>query len=291
MMRRLVMAAVFAATAQGAWAADLPDWSDMPLRGAMTDGLSRGSVNWQGAYVGGQVGYSSANMNFSQSTQSLTNYMLQNIALGSTVAGWTLLGTTSPVSAGFGGFVGYNAQWDDTVLGIEANYTRLGNLTGSQSNNSLPWVSLPTADCFAPPAGDTVQCGGQLSGTATAKLTDLVTLRGRAGYAISNFLPYMFGGVALGLADVSRTATVNTVNTYYNSTTNVQDGASIPTTYSTTQNSTAQFVYGWTAGFGLEAMLWGGLFARGEYEYVKFSSIKNIQIQMSTVRAGLGYKF
>ncbi len=288
-MRRWALAAVVAATAQGAWAADLPE--DFPaLRGGITDGLTRTSVYWQGAYVGGQLSYSSANMDFSNATQSLTSFMFQNLALQGTVSGWTLLGRTSPVSAGFGGFVGYNAQWDDAVLGIEGNYTRLSNLTGSQGN-TLPMIATPTNTCFVPPPGDTVQCGAQLSGAATATISDVVTLRGRAGYAIGNFLPYMFGGVALALADVSRTATVNTQSTFFNATTKIQDGAPITDTHSTTQTSHGLFTYGWTAGAGFETMLWGGLFTRAEYEYIRFVSLKNINVQMNTVRLGLGYKF
>jgi opacity protein-like surface antigen len=281
------MATVFAAAAHGAWAADLPE--DFPaLRGGITDGLSRSSVNWQGAYVGGQLGYSSANMNFSNATQSITAYMLQNIAYQGTVSGWTLLGTTSPHSVGFGGFVGYNAQWDDAVLGVEANYNHLGSLTGSQSNSQLPTINI-SSGCLVPPAGDTDLCGVKLTGTGTARLDESLTLRGRAGYAIDNFLPYMFGGVALGLADITRSATLTQYDTYYDSSNNPVNH--ITTSFSSTQPNNNVFVYGWTAGAGFEAMLWSGLFARAEYEYVKYVSVKNINIQMSTVRAGLGYKF
>lgn len=49
--------------------------------------------------------------------------------------------------------------------------------------------------------------------------------------------------------------------------------------------------YGYAAGLGAEAMLWGGLFARAEYEYVKYTSVKNVNMSTNTVRAGLGYKF
>lgn len=288
-MRRWVMATVFAAAAHGAWAADLPDLSDLPvLRGGITDGLSRSSVNWQGAYVGGQFGYSSANMNFSNATQSITAYMLQNIAYQGTVSSWTLLGTTSPHSAGFGGFVGYNAQWDDVVLGVEANYNRLASLTGSQSNNQLPTINI-SSGCLAPPSGDTDLCGVKLTGTGTARLTDSLTLRGRAGYAIDNFLPYLFGGVALGLADITRSATLTQYDTFYNASSVAV--ANYQTTYSSVQPNNNVFIYGWTAGAGFETMLWSGLFARAEYEYINYVSVKNISIQMSSVRAGLGYKF
>jgi len=286
-MRRLVMAAVFAVAAQGALAADLPE--DFPaLRGGITDGFVRTSVIWQGAYVGGQLGYSSANMNFANATQSITAYMLQNISYQGTVSNWTLLGTTSPHSVGFGGFVGYNAQWDDVVLGVEGNYNHLGSLTGSQSNDQLPAINIP-GGCVAVPSGDSDLCGVKLSGTGTATVTDVLTLRGRAGYAIDNFLPYMFGGVALGRADVTRTATLVQTDQISGSVA-VSPNPQV-TTFTSTQPNNGLFIYGWTAGAGFETMLWSGLFARLEYEYVRFVPIKNISIQMSTARLGLGYKF
>ncbi|MGO4712264.1 outer membrane protein [Bradyrhizobium sp. 2TAF24] len=289
-MRRWMLAAVVAGMAQGAQAADLPDLSDLPiLRGGITDGLSHSAVNWQGAYVGGQVGYSSANMDFSKATSSLTSFLYQNIRYASTVSNWTLLGKSSPTSTSFGGFVGYNAQWDDVVLGIEANYSRLSGLNGS-ATNSLPSINIPQG-CTAPPPATTDICGIQLSGTAAAKVTDVLTLRGRAGWAIDNFMPYMFAGLALGRADITRTATTVETNDYYNSTTGKYVQSDPPLVQSTTQGGGGTFVYGYTAGLGLEAMLIGGVFARAEYEYVKFTNIKDISINISTVRAGVGYKF
>ncbi len=284
-MRRWMLVAVVAAAARSAQAADLPDLSDLPvLRGGITDGLSRSSVNWQGAYIGGHAAYSSANMDFSNATSSLTSFMLQNIAYEPTVSSWTLLGRSSPVSAGFGGFVGYNAQWDDALLGIEANYTHLSDLTGASSNTLPPLIIAGGNGCWQFPGKTNTLCAVQLGGTASAQVADVLTLRGRAGYAVGNFLPYMFGGLALGRVNITRSVTVTENDSYSDN-----------STYSTTQSSTAPnnnlLAYGYTAGGGFEALLWGGLFGRVEYEYVKFVSVKDINVQMSTVRAGFGYKF
>jgi opacity protein-like surface antigen len=48
---------------------------------------------------------------------------------------------------------------------------------------------------------------------------------------------------------------------------------------------------GWTAGLGFEFRLWGGLFARAEYEHVGLSPVENVRVTVDTARAGLGYKF
>ena len=48
-------------------------------------------------------------------------------------------------------------------------------------------------------------------------------------------------------------------------------------------------VYGYTAGLGIDIMLMGGLFMRAEWEYIRVTS--DIDTNINTVRAGLGYKF
>ena len=47
----------------------------------------------------------------------------------------------------------------------------------------------------------------------------------------------------------------------------------------------------WTAGLGLEYCLWGNVFMRGEWEYVRFMSVENTTVTMNSARAGIGYKF
>jgi len=51
------------------------------------------------------------------------------------------------------------------------------------------------------------------------------------------------------------------------------------------------FVAGWVAGLGMDYMLWGNLFLRGEWEYVRFVSVKDISFSTNNLRAGIGYKF
>lgn len=290
-MRRWLVAALWAGIAHGAQAADLPDVFDAPaLRGGFSDGLSSTSVNWQGAYVGGQVGYSSSNMDFSHASSSLVGFALQNLIYKDFVAGFTLLDTASPASIGFGGFAGWNSQWDDVVLGIEANYNHLSNLAGTSANANSAEINVPTG-CLVPGPGQVDVCGVKLIGDAFTKITDVVTLRGRAGWAIDNFLPYMFGGLALGRAEISRNVAIfQSDNFFLANPPNSKVGGTVTQVF-TRSDSNSAFAYGYTAGLGLEAMLWHNLFARAEYEYIKFIAVKNIDVQMSTVRAGLGYKF
>src|SRR3954464_10787687 len=118
-MRRLLVAAVMFGAAHGAQAADMPD---LPiLRGAVTDGLTSARVNWQGFYVGGQGGYGVANMNFANANNTLINGLQPTVGIG--VDQYPVLGkSNSPGGAAYGAFIGYNWQFEDVVVGIDASY-------------------------------------------------------------------------------------------------------------------------------------------------------------------------
>lgn len=274
-MRRMILAAVLAGSAHVAQAADMPDFSNLPLRGA----LSTGPVNWQGYYVGGQASYGSADINLQNSTKGLIAQQLNNVDLQQQfhISDWPLLENVSNRGSGFGGFVGYNMQWEDVVLGFEASYVH-GNFTGSSSGSQGRSFNYPT-NYFST---------ADLTATARTEITDYGSVRARAGYAIGQFLPYMFGGVALGRANTYRAATSTLEYTYIGPT--PPGGPHIgPNTTTSSDVRNGQWTYGYSAGAGVDVQLVGGLFLRGEYEYLKFVGAVNTSV--NTVHGGVGYKF
>src|SRR5258705_1275274 len=72
---------------------------------------------WEGVYVGGQAGYSSAQMNFAGATEPLIAFMLRETVLENIQrpSEWSVLGKAHPSGGTFGGFVGYNMQFNDVV--------------------------------------------------------------------------------------------------------------------------------------------------------------------------------
>jgi outer membrane immunogenic protein len=295
-MRRLVLAVAMMGTAFGAQAADMPD---LPiLRGSLAPTLSATSRNWDGWYAGGHFSYSSGEIDFSHAVKSLTNFMERNTVLQAPLEQWTLLPKTHTQSLGFGGFVGRNWQWEDLVFGFEANYTYFQNLQSSATNSMTRLIVNPSGE--NPPAGHTVTYVTTLSGNAALQIKDVMTFRSRAGWVVGNALPYVFGGLAVGRTDVSRAATVSfdkydeydTTTTVAGVTTTVHHvdylGSS---TQSTQEHRKNNFVPGWTAGLGMEYMVWGGLFMRGEWEYIRFLNTKDITFSANNLRFGVGYKF
>jgi opacity protein-like surface antigen len=275
-MRRLMMAAAMIAAAQGAQAADLPDFSDLPvLRGSYQDGIA---PRWQGFYVGGQAAYGSSDHNFNNATRDITAQQLAITTVEQVlgVSTWPVIGgKISHQNNAFGAFAGYNTQWDDVVIGLDASYMH-GNFGAAAAGSMSRQRTV-----------DDVNYTADARSSASINYTDVLTLRGRAGYAIGSFLPYAFGGVALGLADSIRTSTVRSTGTYVG--TGTPSITDFDVTYSTTDAKRGRLMTGYTFGVGAEAMLFGNLFARGEFEYVRFSG--PIDTNINTVRGGLGYKF
>lgn len=290
-MRRFLLAALMFGAVSVARAADLPDF----LRGSYSPPVA--TRNWDGWYAGGQVGYSSASSDFSQSVVGLTNFIFRASVLEQPVSQFSLLPKATTQGTGFGAFVGRNYQWDDVVVGVEANYNYLNNLATSVSGTNALDIVNPPGQVLPP--GVTSTFNVKLTGNAAALIKDAITFRGRAGWAFGDFLPYAFGGLAVGRMDVSRSVT--SVVTRRDDTTVTVDGVtftetgqtvSVPTQSQTLVEERANaFVAGWTAGLGTEYRLWGNIFMRGEWEYVKFLPVKNTSVQTNSLRAGIGYKF
>ena len=279
-MRRLLLAAMMFGAVSGAQAADMPDFP--ALRGGFADGLTTTRVNWQGYYIGGQAGYGSSDENFNGATGNMIAALLANTTIEAEmgVSQWNLgLGKQSARTSGFGGFGGYNSQWDDVVIGLEASY--LHGAFGGTSTATKALAGGPLSDGFFHAVTATSQ--------ASIAISDIATFRARAGYATGSFLPYVFGGVALGQADITRTVTVDDhyAPTFAGAVGSCATAFCAHLTASQAQHG--HLIYGYSGGLGVDVNLVGGLFLRAEWEYVRFTS--QVDTSINTVRGGLGYKF
>src|SRR5882757_69093 len=132
-MRRLLLAAMMFGAVTGAQAADMPDF----LRGSLP-ASSAPTRNWDGWYVGGQVGQAWTNTDYGRTVVSLTNSIFRNTTLQDPTSQMTLLGRANGHSSGFGAFVGRNYQFGEIVLGAEANYNYWSGLSSSVSGSLGP---------------------------------------------------------------------------------------------------------------------------------------------------------
>ncbi len=193
--------------------------------------------DWSGVYVGGQLGYVRANGHFFGTAPFADN--------------------SYPKSNGVSGglYAGANYQFGNNVVaGIEADFAWSG------ANDRAP-VYDPTGTPW-PAFFQIVQ-----------KINRTGAVRGRLGYDINRWLPYVAGGVAF--ANVSQRLT----------------GAAED--WSTTYT-------GWTLGGGVEYAFTRNVIFRSEYRYSDFGTKTfeaflappiNISLKTHDVRFGVAYKF
>lgn len=275
-MRRVIYALLAFAFAPSAFADDLswltgPQATNVPV------------VNgWAGVYIGGQVSYSSAGGDFSNTTQAPLAYALRELTLEADQqpSSWPVLGQANHSATGYGGFVGYNTQFERLVLGVEANY--------DQANLSLIAPNSPISRFVT--AGGTPY---DVTVTGSGSVTDLNfgTLRARGGWALGNFLPYAFAGVAVGHANVNIVATTFGIQNPPLGCPAGTNPPCVPFSFTGTAGKNGEWMVGFAVGGGLDVALTRNVFLRAEYEYVQFAPIANLVVDVNTVRGGLGIKF
>ena len=162
--------------------------------------------------------------------------------------GWGNSSFSAPLPSGsfdtsgglVGGTLGYNWQVNQIVFGVE------GDIDAS-------WIK-----------GSGI-CGGL---SCQTKNSWLGTVRGRLGYAVDRFMPYVTGGLAVG--DINNTITG--------------------------LGSASETKAGWTLGGGVEYAFNGPWSVKAEYLYVDLGRGAAIggsdaKFQTNIVRAGLNYRF
>ena len=267
-MRKCLLVAVMFGAVSSVHAADLP-----ALRGGFYDG-GTAAVNWAGFYAGAQGGYGSSDVSLNHWTNTEAAQLASRYSVLSALgfSGWVPgFDRQNSHTALWGAFAGYNWQYEDVVVGVEGSYAH-GDFGATQTRSASAANNLD-GTVFS-------VTGSELSAVS---ISDMATFRGRAGYVWGCFLPYAFGGVALGNADYTKSAT-------FTGSFAAPGGAStsLPP-LSATDATHNHFVYGYSAGVGFDYKLIGGLFLRAEYEYVRFTAA--VDVNINTVRAGLGYKF
>src|SRR5439155_3255994 len=128
--------------------------------------------------------------------------------------------------------------------------------------------------------GDGNVYNGTIVATTSMKVLDYATLRGRAGWAFGNWLPYATFGLAVGRGETSRVTSVFGTPT----------GAGTAFV-STDTIHTSPTLWGHSAGVGVDVLLTPAAFLRAEYEFVRFFTVSTIRTNVSTARVGAGIRF
>jgi outer membrane immunogenic protein len=289
----VVSAVLLCAAASPARAADLdvlrgPEPSTVP---PLTVGPAT-FTRWSGVYAGGTFSYGGNTVDFSQATQPLLAFALRDLTLEiqDNPSSIPVLGRNSVNGIGYGGFVGYNMQFQDVVVGIEGTYTHTHLNTVAPQTPLAGTADSPSRVFAAGSATDSVA----LFGTGNFSLTDYGTLRVRTGVVLGNVMPYGFVGFAAGVANYNvTTAAVVTQSTVTpNPLPCIDNGSTCQTFFfSNSAGQNPGVVYGYTAGAGVDWAVTPNIFLRGEFEFVQFAPIASLNAFIYTARVGGGFKF
>lgn len=244
-------------------------------------------MRWGGVYGGGQIGYSFEGAQFGNAGQSMVNYMLRNSTIQDNVSNWTTLPDKNTNGSSFGGFIGYNYQWDDVIVGVEANYSRT-NFNTLAATDSLSRSFIDNGGALP---DHTLEYNMTVATSSSVQITDIATFRVRGGWVNGAALPYAFAGLAVGRANVTTTATVSGTVTDTDN-----NGVLAPVTNNIvlgpqTDSRNGMFVYGWTAGVGMDWAITSNFFLRAEWEWVSFSNVDDLSVHFNSARVAAGFKF
>jgi outer membrane immunogenic protein len=228
--------------------------------------------NWTGFYVGGNIGYSVGNDRIGQ-TLAIPGSGISDVNFADAVV--------APKGVLGGVQLGYNWQGGRNWLtGVEFDFQ------GSSQQDKACGLSCEVANG----PGTTLQ----QTLNVEQKLQYFGTARARLGFVDDNVLFYATGGGAYGRVN-------ETTNAIFN------DGPPIPATSSSSQITDNRF--GWVAGAGIEAALWGNWTAKAEYLYMDLGHLAantsavalpggttatlttTSSIRDNIVRAGVNYRF
>jgi opacity protein-like surface antigen len=128
-------------------------------------------------------------------------------------------------------------------------------------------------------------------------LNDYGSIRARGAWAYGNFLPYVLAGVTIAQINTSRSVAVSYAGTDVTppncpSPPNSGVGCiNVGATYTQGDQSRGKYIFGFSAGLGIDYALTWNIFLRGEVEYLQLGSPNDIKLNTTSVRAGMGLKF
>ena len=257
------------------WPAERAAAADWALRGSMAPPTY---ARWDGWQAGVEVGWGTMRNDFSNSTSPLVAFILRNTIQEAefSPSTWTTLPANTTNGPVFGGYIGYNMQWEQLVVGVDLGYKYANLATTASDSISRQFV---TSNNF--------NNAVTIDARASFKLVDYATLRARAGYAWGNFLPYAVIGIAAGRFNYGTTVTVH-----------AEGDPILPapgTSYVLDQTASSgkdnAIVGGVAAGLGIDWAVTPGMFLRAEWEYVAFAPVNGSRSNINTGKVGAGARF
>lgn len=248
------------------------------------------TIDWSGTYVGLHAAANNAMVNQSTVSTRLAAASFPNTGVSTTAGNLLAFGRTHETGFGFGGFLGYNTQWDDVILGAEVDYTR----GGISATSTSPSVYRPLADGTSTTRAWDTTIGGQ----ARTVVHDLTTFKVRVGAAFDRFLPFVSAGVAIGRLSTRATSTGST---QFYELQPVLDPVTAQIIGYTRINLQPVYAangnikddgwrWGYNIGAGVDVAVTDNFFLRGGWEYTQFGT-GSVRTAIHAFKGGAAVKF
>jgi outer membrane immunogenic protein len=236
--------------------------------------------NWGGIYGGIHAGYSDAKIDNQNVANSLASDAYRSdvaLSLAQSIA--YLPSNFNDQKPTYGGFLGVNYVFDDTVVGFELEYNALHPTVNGHGSYGLGKRQDNGATGYSV----------NYISTVSNKLIDYGVLKLRGGYIMGRFLPFFTAGLAVGRAQIR--ANYDSTYTEYQIVGGVPQA---PYLVDTTRDSSIRkrgYVLGGEVGVGVDYAVLDNVFLRGEYTFIGFSDFNGMKAQIHNVKAGLALKY
>jgi outer membrane immunogenic protein len=273
------------------------DYDDSWLRGSQVVGPpapppSRLYRNWSGVYGGVQVGEDFRGVDFRNVPASPISSAIQQdailSALSASLPGMPSLPQLNTNGPSYGGFIDYNWQIDDMVGGVEFNANRAALHATASSSVTRSYIVTSGGSTYAPTTVTVASSG-------TIDMSTYGTVRGRVGWAIGSFLPYLVAGVSFAQIDTSRFVDIN----YFG--VDVTSPACTPPVTPACQNVGGNYPFtnvnhgkyfaGFDVALGTDYLMTQNVFVRGEVEYLQLGNLDGMKLDTVSARIALGVRY
>lgn len=273
--------------------ANAADYLRGPISAEPVRPAQSASMDWSGFYVGAQAVYNNAYVDQTSLGPRTGAAGFPNLGVNSVAGELLRFGKPHVGGGGFGGFAGYNTQWDDVILGLEVDYNSAGFTASTVSPSLTRALRDPTNTTTNARFWDTT-----LGGTARTTVRDVTAFKVRVGASYDRFLPYLAGGFVVGRAS-SRSTVLGTTQQYemqpildpvtsqvigYN---RINLSGVIPANASLKDEG---WRWGYTVGAGMDVALTENIFLRGAWDYTQFGT-GSVRTGIHGFKGGAGVKF
>ena len=249
-MRRFLLVAVMCGAAGVAQAADMPD---LPfLRGGFTEGLSTTGSTGKASMSAVRPPTAASDMKFTGADEDHAGELMDNrrSKRQSTSRNGRLGNGLAPMATAMAASSATTPNGAMSWSASKLNYTH-GKFGGFQTGTMSRFFSVRPANVTSRMTASARRC----------RFPTIGSLRVRGGLRVGSFLPYAFVGVALGQADIIRTARISAIRSIRLRATDSKRAIRLS---ATDGQATAIWSTAIRCGLGIDVMLVSGLFLRAE---------------------------